>query len=115
MAQATEAVTRARVSSRNSITWARLTEGKSSRKSSIVSPASRWAASVARAEAVSFLDLNERVARRYEALGQAAVALFFADEHTHTNKAGADLNADVVVEGLRALPANPLGRFLAEP
>jgi lysophospholipase L1-like esterase len=66
-----------------------------------------WAAAVAQAEHVGFIDLNEGVARRYDALGHDAVVQLFPqttpDEHTHTNWAGAVLNAQVVAEGLKAL------------
>jgi lysophospholipase L1-like esterase len=73
-----------------------------------------WAAEVARAESVPFVDLNELVARRYEALGPAKVETLFADEHTHTNAAGARLNAECVVAGLKALPQCPLCAHLAQ-
>jgi lysophospholipase L1-like esterase len=66
-----------------------------------------WAAAVAQAEHVGFIDLNEGIARRYDALGHDAVVQLFPqtvpDEHTHTNWAGAVLNAEVVVQGLKAL------------
>jgi lysophospholipase L1-like esterase len=66
-----------------------------------------WAAAVAKEEGVGFIDLNEGIARRYDALGRDAVVLLFPqttpDEHTHTNWAGAVLNAQVVVDGLKAL------------
>jgi hypothetical protein len=62
---------------------------------------------VAQAEHVGFIDLNEGIARRYDALGHDAVVQLFPlttpDEHTHTNWAGAELNAQVVVAGLKAL------------
>jgi lysophospholipase L1-like esterase len=65
-----------------------------------------WAEEVARQEHVGFIDLNELVARRYDAMGHDAVMQMFPltnpDEHTHTNWAGAKLNAQVVVEGLKA-------------
>lgn len=73
-----------------------------------------WANAVASEEGVPFLDLNERVAVRYEAMGSDAVNALFADEHTHTGKAGTDLNAEIVVEVLKALPQNPLKPFLAK-
>ena len=72
----------------------------------------KWAAEVAASESAPFLDLNERIASRYDTLGPAKVEELFADEHTHTSRAGAELNAEVVVEGLRALSANPLAEFL---
>ena len=51
-----------------------------------------------------FLDLNEAVAQKYEAMGKEKVVEFFPDDHTHTNHAGAQLNALTVaelIEGLR--------------
>jgi lysophospholipase L1-like esterase len=66
-----------------------------------------WAEKVARAEHVGFIDLNETVARRYDELGHDAVMQLFPlttpDEHVHTNWAGAQLNADKVLAGLKAL------------
>ncbi|HVU36660.1 MAG TPA: GDSL-type esterase/lipase family protein [Opitutaceae bacterium] len=67
-----------------------------------------WAERVAADEHVPFLDLNERIAERYDALGEAKVNALFADPHTHTSAEGARLNANVVVEALRALVDNPL-------
>ena len=37
---------------------------------------------------------------------------FFADERVHTSAAGAEFNAARVVEGLKALPQNPVGAYL---
>jgi lysophospholipase L1-like esterase len=71
-----------------------------------------WAAAVARDQNVAFIDLHERVASQYDALGAAAVDPLFADERVHTSYAGAVLNAATVVEGLLALPAVPLQPFL---
>lgn len=71
-----------------------------------------WAAEVARQERVGFIDLNDTVARKYDELGRDAVMKLFPqvepDEHTHTNLAGAELNARMVVAGLPA----PLRGFL---
>jgi lysophospholipase L1-like esterase len=63
----------------------------------------KWAADVASAAGVGFIDLNEIIAARYDALGPEKVEPLFADEHTHTSRAGAELNADCVVQGLRSL------------
>ena len=71
-----------------------------------------WAAQVAAAEKLSFVDLNELIAQRYDALGEEKVNPLFADPHTHTSAAGAELNAAVVAATLRALPENPLASFL---
>ena len=70
-----------------------------------------WARQVAAEEGVAFIDLNELIAARYETEGAANVEAFFADEHTHTNQAGAELNAAIVTAALRALPGDPLGAW----
>jgi rhamnogalacturonan acetylesterase len=72
----------------------------------------KWAAEVAQAERVAFVDLNDIVARHYEELGQEKVNGLFGDEHTHTNPEGAKLNAQCVAEGLRALKNCPLADYL---
>lgn len=75
-----------------------------------------WAKQVAEATSVPFVDLNELIARRYDALGAARVDALFADEHTHTTAAGADLSAQCVLAGLKALKHDPLETFLlAQP
>ena len=73
-----------------------------------------WTQTVAEEEHVPFIDLNEIVARRYDAVGPAAVDPLFGDPHTHTTWAGAVLNAEAVVSGLRALPRHPLDKYLSD-
>jgi lysophospholipase L1-like esterase len=73
-----------------------------------------WAREVAAQEGVGFIDLNDLIATRYEALGAEKVDALFADPHTHTSQAGADLNAVVVAEALRVLPGAPLAAMLSE-
>jgi lysophospholipase L1-like esterase len=73
-----------------------------------------WAEQVAQAEGVAFVDLNEMVAQRYDALGPEKVEPLFGDEHTHTSAAGAELNAQCVIAGLKTLTNNPLARYLRE-
>jgi lysophospholipase L1-like esterase len=72
-----------------------------------------WARQVAVAAKINFVDLNEVIARRYNALGEAKVEPLFADPNTHTSRTGAEMNAECVVAGLKALNGNPLGRFLS--
>jgi len=72
-----------------------------------------WAEQVAASEKAAFVDLNEIIARRYDALGQAQVETLFADPQTHTTRAGAELNAECVVAGLKALPGDPLRFYLS--
>ncbi len=73
-----------------------------------------WARQVAASEKVAFVDLDEIVARRYDALGEKNVEPLFADPHTHTSREGAELNAECVVAGLKALAGNPLASFLSD-
>ncbi len=73
-----------------------------------------WAKQVAASQGAAFIDLNEIIAKRYDALGEAQVEPLFADPHTHTSRAGAELNAESVVAGLKALPGNPLGKYLSD-
>jgi lysophospholipase L1-like esterase len=74
-----------------------------------------WAEQVAAAEHAPFVDLNELIARRYDALGPEKVEPLFGDPHTHTSRAGAELNAECVVDGLRGLKENPLRGYLNAP
>ncbi len=72
-----------------------------------------WAAEVARAQGVPFLDLTNIVADKYEALGPEQVKTLFGPDHTHTSPAGAELNAASVVAGLKALKPCALCQYLA--
>ena len=75
----------------------------------------KWAAEVAKAEGVPFLDLNDLAAKRYEADGRPKVEAeyFTKADHTHTTVAGARVNALAVVEGIKGLEGCPLKDFLA--
>ncbi len=73
-----------------------------------------WARAIANQQHIAFLDLNEIIARQYDALGQPAVEPLFADPHTHTSRAGAELNAASVVAGLKALSPDPLAPYFSE-
>jgi lysophospholipase L1-like esterase len=73
-----------------------------------------WAEQVAKAENAPFVDLNEIIAERYDALGREKVEPLFGDEHTHTSAAGAELNAQCVIAGLKALTDDPLASYLKE-
>ncbi len=72
-----------------------------------------WAAEVARSQNVEFVDVTNIVADRYEALGQEKVKALFAGDHTHTSPAGAELNAALVAEALKALKGDPLGKYFS--
>lgn len=72
-----------------------------------------WAEQVARADKAPLVDLNDIIATRYDELGPQAVELLFADPHTHTTLAGAEINAEAVVMGLKWLKHDPLGKYLS--
>ncbi len=74
----------------------------------------KWTAEAAKAEGAAFVDLNEIIARHYDELGTNKVEALFADEHTHTTRAGAELNAACVIAGLKGLSPNPLAAFLSD-
>lgn len=67
-----------------------------------------WAREVAEKERVGLINLDEIIALRYDAMGPAMVETMFADPHTHTSMAGAQLNAEAVVAGLKALKHDPV-------
>lgn len=73
-----------------------------------------WARQVAEQEKVLFIPLNTLIADRYEKEGEAAVRAryFNTRDHTHTIEAGARVNAEAVVEGLKTNRSFPLNRYL---
>jgi lysophospholipase L1-like esterase len=74
-----------------------------------------WAAEAAKEAGVSFVDLYELIARKYETLGAGKVDLLYAlspTERLHTGWDGAVLNAECVIAGLKELKTNPLAAFL---
>ncbi|WP_266366978.1 rhamnogalacturonan acetylesterase [Tellurirhabdus rosea] len=73
-----------------------------------------WAEEVARQEAAPFIDLNERVAVKYDTVGNfdALKKAYFVEDHTHTNGPGARLNAETVTEGIRDLRKVGLRKLL---
>jgi len=64
----------------------------------------RWAAEIAKEEGTGFIHLNHLVAEAYEQLGADKVKTFFPADHTHTDSAGAALNARIVARGLQLQP-----------
>ena len=61
----------------------------------------KWAKEVAIAEDAFFIDVNDLVAKRYEALGKEKVKAFFPQDHTHTNLEGATFTALTIAETLK--------------
>lgn len=75
---------------------------------------SGWAEQIAKEEGVYFINLNELVASKYEAMGADAVKAFFPGDHTHTNKEGAELNAQIVASELKKTNDQPLKKYLID-
>ena len=67
-----------------------------------------WAQQVAEQDHIGFVDLNEMIAAQYDVLGPEKVEPLFADPHTHTSMAGAEINAATVVRGLKMLSKDPV-------
>jgi len=72
-----------------------------------------WAASAASSGKAFYIDLNEIVAGRYEQMGPQRVGKeFFLVDSVHTSPAGARVNAESVVAGIKQLKNCPLAAFL---
>ena len=71
-----------------------------------------WSREAAAQMGAAFIDLNAITADKYDAMGGEKVAAYFPDEHTHTNEAGARVNAQSVAEGIRELPDSALADYL---
>lgn len=73
----------------------------------------KWTANAAVATHAAYIDLNEIIALEFEKLGPEKVAPLFGDARTHSTPAGALLNAQLVVSGIRALKHPDLKKYLA--
>jgi lysophospholipase L1-like esterase len=73
-----------------------------------------WASEIAKSQKVLFIDVTKLIADRYEKLGEEKVKALFGPDHTHTSPAGAELNAALIVEGIKAIKS-PLKSFLIKP
>ena len=63
----------------------------------------KWSKEAAEKEKVFYIDSNEVVALKYEALGKEKVKAFFPKDHTHTGAEGANFNALSVAESIKKL------------
>lgn len=84
-------------------------EGKVNRSANSYSG---WAEQVAKEEGAFFINLNELVAAKYEEMGADAVKPFFPVDHTHTNREGAQLNAQIVAAKLKELKIADLNKYM---
>jgi lysophospholipase L1-like esterase len=72
-----------------------------------------WASEIAKSQHVLFIDVTKIIAGWYEKLGEEKVKELFGPDHTHTSPAGAELNASLIVEGIKAIKS-PLKSFLVK-
>ncbi|RZL69479.1 MAG: rhamnogalacturonan acetylesterase [Pedobacter sp.] len=73
----------------------------------------KWAEEVAKAEKVDFIPLNQLIKDNYGASNADVIKTYFTEkDHTHTNEAGAKLNASLVVKGLKTLKKSQLNKYL---
>jgi len=76
-----------------------------------------WAQQAAEQEGAGYIDLFGLVSTVYATLAPEQIkGRYFCDsDFTHTNLAGAELNASKVAEGIRLLDDHPLRRYLKDP
>ncbi len=72
----------------------------------------KWAQEVAEQEGAWFINLNQITADKYDSMGPDSVKKFFPGDHTHTNKMGATVNAQSIVDGIRADSKNTINKYL---
>ena len=72
----------------------------------------KWAADIATSEGAYFIGLNKLVSDQYDKVDTAKVSSFFYGDHTHTNKAGARLNASIIINEVKRINPGQLKKFL---
>lgn len=74
----------------------------------------QWAKEAAEQGGAYFVDLNKITSDKYDLEGEQKVraTYFNTTDGTHTIEAGAKLNAQSIIEGLKGLESNPLKQFL---
>jgi len=74
----------------------------------------QWAEQAAEQGGAYFIDLNKITSDKYDLEGEQKVraTYFNTTDGTHTIEAGAELNAQSIIEGLKGLKNNPLKQFL---
>jgi hypothetical protein len=75
-----------------------------------------WSGEVAQNEKVPFLDLNRIIMGKYAGMDVKEIKskYFTTADNTHTSAAGAEFNAECVVEGIRGLKECSLSKYLVE-
>lgn len=73
----------------------------------------QWTANAAASTGAAYINLNEIVALEFERLGVDKVAPLFGDARTHSTTAGALLNAQLVIGGIKSLKKPNLKKYLS--
>lgn len=71
----------------------------------------QWAKEVAEQEGAYFIDMNDLIATKYEALGPEKAKDLFKDS-VHTSREGAILNCEALIEGIRKIPELSLNQYI---
>ena len=71
----------------------------------------KWSKEVAEQEGTYYIDLNDRVATKCEALGKEKTNELFKDR-VHTTREGAIVNCEALIEGIRATPELTLNKYI---
>ena len=72
----------------------------------------KWSKEVAEQEGVFYIDLNERSAVKFEAMGGKEQAAPYYVDGVHNTQDGAKINASSIIEGLKELPSCKLNDYL---
>jgi lysophospholipase L1-like esterase len=73
-----------------------------------------WSAQVAASENAFFINLNQRVMEHYVGMTPEQIKTNYFTDPVHSTRAGAELNAASVIEGLRQLTSCPLKDYLLD-
>lgn len=73
----------------------------------------KWTENAAKATGAAYINLNEIIALDFEKLGPEKVEPLFGDKRTHSTPAGALLNAQMVVAGIKSLKNPKLDKYLS--
>ena len=73
----------------------------------------QWASEIGEETGTYFIHLNKMIADEYEAEGEAKVkSTYFGTDATHTFEPGAQLNAKIVIQGIRSFNTLALNKYL---
>ncbi|MEH6307962.1 rhamnogalacturonan acetylesterase [Olivibacter sp. CPCC 100613] len=72
----------------------------------------KWAEEVAARENVAFVPLHDLVADYYDRIGEKQAHTFFPTDHTHTDRKGAQKNAELITKAISKLPDMGLKKYI---